>query len=247
MLLNYKQLPPLQKLPIPRLCKIICASALLSLISIPGWGQAHIDPSLPPGSQPLIKRRVALVFPDYGSVPETDTAVAALSAKQKFQMFVGETLDPSVLLIAGGTSGISQWGDFTPNYGQGGKAYAQRLGADLASIASANLLSEAALPSLFHQDPRYFRKGTGTVSSRLWYAIEQVLVARADSGGHVFNYSRVAGYAGSIAVSNAYLPDVNRTATANASRFGIGMGLAAAVNVVREFSLSPFGAFGKNH
>lgn len=222
-------------------------SALLSLLGIPAWAQAHIDPSLPPGSQPLIKRRVALVFPDYGSVPETDKSVAALSTRQKFQMFVGETLDPSVLLIAGGTSGISQWGDSTPNYGQGGKAYAQRLGADLASIASANLLSDAALPSLFHQDPRYFRKGTGTVRSRLWYAIEQVLITRRDSGSPVFNYSRVAGYAGSIAVSNAYLPDVNRTATANASRFGIGMGLAAAVNIVREFSLSPLDVFGRKH
>lgn len=246
MLLNLK--PSLSsRHPVLRPCNLVCASVLLLLVGMPAWAQAHIDPGLPEGSQPLEKRRVAFIFPDYGSVPETQTSVAALSNKQKFQTFVGETLDPSVLLIAGATSGISQWGDFTPNYGQGKKAYGQRLGADLASIVSANLLSEAVLPSIFNQDPRYFRKGSGSVGTRLWYAVEQILVTRGDSGQPTFNYSRLAGYAGSLAISNAYLPDVNRTATANASRFGIGMGLAAAVNIVREFSLSRFVAIGSKH
>jgi hypothetical protein len=229
------------------LCRAACIGILLFAAGLPVWSQARIDPRLPPGSEPLVKRRVAFVFPDYGSVPEVPKLVAPLSVKQKFQAFAGETLDPAVLLIAGATSGISQWGDFTPNYGQGWGAYGQRFGADLASIASANLLSEAVLPSLFHQDPRYFRKGTGSVRSRLWYAMTQPLITRGDSGRTMFNYSRIAGYAGSLAISNAYLPDVNRTASANASRFGIGFGLSMAVNVVREFSLSRFIAIGSKH
>jgi hypothetical protein len=200
--------------------------------------QTVLDPSLPPGSQPLVKRRLLHIFPDFESV-QPGARVAPLSARQKFRIFAGETFDPSLVVIAAVIAGIQQAGDLAPNYGQGAGPYAQRFGATTANLALASFYSQALLPTLFHQDPRYFRKGSGSTGSRLWYAITRTVVTRQDSGRSNFNYSHVGGLAAMTATHNLYYPPVNRTASDNAERFGIAVGVAALLNVVREFTRAP--------
>jgi hypothetical protein len=216
-----------------KLLLFLCVSVLTC--SFHSAAQAVLDPSLPPGSQPIVKRRLLHFFPDFESV-EPESHVAPLSAQQKFRLFAGETFDPSVIVIAAGVAGIQQAGNLAPNYGQGSGPYAQRFGAATASFAVAGLYSQAVLPTLFRQDPRYFRKGSGGVGSRLWYAIARTVVTRQDSGRSNFNYSHVGGLAAFVATTNLYYPRVNRTATDNTERFGIALGVAALLNVVRELA-----------
>jgi hypothetical protein len=159
-----------------------------------------------------------------------------LSTRQKFRVFAGETFDPSLIVIAAAVAGIQQAGDTAPNYGQGAGPYAQRFGAATASFALAGFYSQALLPTLFHQDPRYFKKGSGSAGSRLWYAITRTVVTRQDSGRSNFNYSHVGGLAALTATTNLYYPPVNRTASDNAQRFGVAVGIAALLNVAREFT-----------
>jgi hypothetical protein len=212
---------------------LLCA--LLCISSFPSAAQAVFDPSLPAGSQPLHKRRILHFLPDYESVPPAGR-IAPLSARQKFQVFAGETFDPSIVIVAAATAAIQQAGDYAPNYGQGGGPYAQRFGAATATFAAANFYSGALLPVLFHQDPRYFRKGSGSIRSRLWYAITRSVVAPQDSGRLTFNYSQIGGLAAMTATTNLYYPSVNRTASDNAERFGAAVGIAALLNVIREFT-----------
>jgi hypothetical protein len=162
-------------------------------------------------------------------------------------VFAGETFDPSLVVIAATVAGIQQAGDLAPNYGQGGGPFAQRFGAATASFAVASLYSQAVLPTLFHQDPRYFRKGSGSFGSRAWYAITRTLVTRQDSGHSNFNYSHVGGLAAMTATTNLYYPPVNRTATENAQRFGIAVGIATLLNVVREFTKAPDAGTSAEH
>jgi hypothetical protein len=91
------------------------------------------------------------------------------------------------------------------------------------------------LPTVLHQDPRYFRKGDGSVPSRIWYAATRTLVTRQDSGRSNINVSFLGGFAMSVAASNSYYPDRNRNASDAASRYGVGLAVNAAINVVREF------------
>ncbi|MCU1311935.1 MAG: hypothetical protein JWO20_3060 [Candidatus Angelobacter sp.] len=200
--------------------------------------QTVLDPSLPAGSQPIVKRRLLHFFPDFESV-QPGRRVAPLSTRQKFRVFAGETFDPSFVVIAAAVAGIEQAGDLAPNYGQGAGPYAQRFGAATASLAVASFYSEALLPTLFHQDPRYFRKGSGSIGSRLWYAITRTVVTHQDSGRSNFNYSHIGGLAALTATHNLYYPPVNRTAADNAERFGIVVGIAALLNVAREFTHTP--------
>jgi hypothetical protein len=215
---------------------LLCVS--LFVCSFQSAAQTVLDPSLPPGSQPLVKRRILHLIPDFQSV-HPGARAAPLSTRQKFRVFAGETFDPSLIVIAAAVAGIQQAGDTAPNYGQGGGPYAQRFGATTANFALASFYSQALLPTLFHQDPRYFRKESGSTTSRLWYAITRTVVTRQDSGRSNFNYSHVGGLAAMTATQNLYYPPVNRTASDNAERFAIAVGVATLLNVAREFTRAP--------
>ena len=47
----------------------------------------------------------------------------------------------------------------------------------------------AILPSLLHQDPRYFYKGTGTTKARAAHVLYSLIVAKGDNGRLQPNYS----------------------------------------------------------
>ena len=204
-------------------------------------GQAGIDAKLAPGSQAITSHRDLLFLPDELTVdcqrfPNAPCIVVApLTSRQKFQVFVRQTFDPGVVLIAGGLAGLEQAGNLAPNYGQGGAAYAQRLGEVNAAIAVDSLFVEAIMPTLFHQDPRYFRKQTGSKLSRINYAISRVAIIQTDRGHSAFNISKVTGFATSTALSNIYIPTANRTARQNAAAYGITLGIDCIVNILREF------------
>ena len=95
-------------------------------------------------------------------------------------------------------------------------------------------MTEAVFPTLLHQDPRYFRRGTGSGWSRLGYAMGQIFWTHRDSGGVQFNYSEIAGNSVAVAISNAYYAD-NRTARDAVSKLGMQIGVDMAANILKEF------------
>ncbi len=199
--------------------------------------QALIDPSLTPGSQPgTITGRTFLIFPSYDVVFDPNAKVSKLDPRQKFNLFLRKTFDPSVPLVAAAIAGISQAAKSQPDYGQGGRAYASRFGAAAANIASANFFSTALLPTVFHQDPRFYRKGAGSIRSRFWYAISRELITRQDNGNPSFNISEVLGIGMQTALSDAYYPQNDQTFSNTFSRFGISFGARAILNVLKEFT-----------
>ena len=222
--------------PCRRIRKLVLCGVLLSS-AIPLFAQDPTDPSLAPGSQPFEKGRILHFIPDFETV-DPGGPVAPLSVKQKFQLFAGPTFDPTFLAKAAALAAIQQAAHWTPDYGQGGKAYAQRVGAEAAGMATGSFFSNTLFPTVFHQDPRYFRKGTGSVKSRVWYAVSRTFITRQDSGKPSFNYSQIGGIAASTALTNLYYPTANRTAGSNASGFAIGIGTVAIWNVVAEFAPS---------
>jgi hypothetical protein len=109
------------------------------------------------------------------------------------------------------------------------------LGTSYADFVIGDYMTEAIYPSLLHQDPRYFRRGTGGGWSRLGYAMGQIFWTHSDNGARgQFNFSEVLGNSTSVAISNAYYPD-NRTAGEAAARLGSQLGVDMAANVLKEF------------
>ncbi len=140
-----------------------------------------------------------------------DPNPAPLTTKLKFMLALKAELDPVTFIGEGFLAGIDQAAD-TPDYVQGAKGYGQRFGALYADGFTDIMIGGAILPSLLHQDPRYFYQGTGTKKSRALHALSSPFVCKGDNGRWQPNYSSVGGDLASGAISNAYYPATNRGA-----------------------------------
>ncbi len=185
--------------------------------------------------QIAVQQRVAGVIPNFYS--SYDWNAPPMLAKQKFQLSLRSTLDPVALLSVAGLAGAEQYKNVFPAYGSGFEGYGKRYGAALATHASGILLGRGVYPAIFHQDPRYFYKGNGTIMSRALYAISASVVARGDDGHWQPNYSRVLGNFSAAAISNLYYPASDRGASLVLLNGLAGTGADAAANLIREFLL----------
>jgi Carboxypeptidase regulatory-like domain len=165
-----------------------------------------------------------------------DANAAPLTTKLKFQLAAKVALDPVTFVGVGVFAAANQAGD-RPDYPQGAKGYAQRYGAVYADGVTDILIGGAVLPSLLHQDPRYFYQGTGTNKSRVIHALTTPFVCKGDNGKWQPNYSSVGGDLAAAALSNAYYPASNRGVGLFLSNFFIDTGQRAAASLAQEFLL----------
>lgn len=181
------------------------------------------------------QQRVAGVIPNFYS--SYDWNAPPMQAKQKFQLGIRSIIDPVSFLSVAGIAGAEQYHNVFPAYGSGLEGYGKRYGAALANHISGTLLGRAVYPSIFHQDPRYFYKGTGSVASRALYAISAAVVARGDNGRWEPNYSRVLGHFSAAGISNLYYPSADRGGSLIVLNGLAGIGGDAVANLIREFVL----------
>jgi hypothetical protein len=177
--------------------------------------------------------RILGVLPNYRTADGTKD-FEPLTAGGKFKIAGKDSFDWPVYLLAGAFAGLRQISDDTPSFGQGMKGYSKRYGAALGDQVMGNMMTEAIMPSLLHEDPRYFRKVHGSVLGRTAYALSRILVTRTDAGNWRFNTSEVLGNGITAAVGNAYYPD-NRGMAGTMERFGNQLGTDAVSNVLKEF------------
>jgi hypothetical protein len=133
------------------------------------------------------------------------------------------------------TAGLQQASDEFVGYGQGAQGYAKRYGASYADFAIGTFIGGAILPSLLHQDPRYFYKGTGTKRARLMYAIANSVICKGDNGHWQPNYSGIMGSIASGGISNLYYPPGERGASLVFENTLVGIGMNAGANILQEF------------
>ena len=195
--------------------------------------QARIDPSLP--EEPIPHNRALILFAGYDTVHDPDLAVPLLRAWQKFELAYRSTIDLSSPIRAGATTLFDRSVGVGPSYGPGGRGFAQLYGYNAANLASTFLFTQAVAPAVFHQDPRYFRKGSGTAKSRNWWALRSEFVGFSDQGTQMPNYAVLVGYAMSTALSNAYLPSRNVSAGKSLEGYGIKFGTGFGFNLLHEY------------
>jgi hypothetical protein len=163
---------------------------------------------------------------------------APLTPKQKFKLALRNSYDPFAFIGPGIAAGIEQSENTFSGYGQGAQGYAKRYGAAYADGTIETFVGGAILPSLFHQDPRYFYKGTGSIASRALYAVSTVVRCRGDNGRWQPNYSGILGNLVSAGISNAYYPSSDRDSagvTVDNALLGTAEGALGAL--VQEFLL----------
>ena len=144
-----------------------------------------------------------------------------MSAGQKFRMSFRTVIDPANFAIAGIIAGIEQATNAFPGYHQGAAGFGKRYGASLADGTVGALLGGAVFPAILRQDPRYFYKGTGSNTSRFFYALGAAFVCRGDNGKWQPNYSSVLADVATGAISNTYYPASDRVGAATTIEIGL--------------------------
>jgi hypothetical protein len=168
-----------------------------------------------------------------------------LTAKMKFQLAYKGLTHPTFFAFKAFWAGVEQAGDMS-DYRLGAQGYGERFGATLASGASEGLFANAILPSLLHQDPRYFYRGSGSKESRVLHAILAPFVCEGDNGKSQPNYSQLGGSLISASLASTYYPGSNRGPGLVFTNFGTSMGLHVALGVAQEFVLPRFTNKGKH-
>lgn len=159
----------------------------------------------------------------------------SMTANEKFRLFVDQEIDPINFVGATWGAGESQVEHEDRAFGQGAAGFGKRYGAELADNATGDFFGVFLYPSVFRQDPRYYRLGQGSVNARLSHALEHRFVATGDSGHHMFNFSEWFGTVSTKVVTNLYHPGNPRGFGRTASRVGFSIGHDMAWDVFREF------------
>jgi hypothetical protein len=155
------------------------------------------------------KQRVLGIVPNFNTSYVRDAA--PLTAKQKFKLAFRSQTDPVSFGVSGFVALIEQAEGSHYDYGGGWGGYAKRYGQSYADSFDGQILGNALLPSILHQDPRYFRLGRGTVKRRILYALGTNVIAHHDGTGRWEpNYSNVLGNFAAGGISNLYLPENER-------------------------------------
>jgi hypothetical protein len=192
------------------------------------------------------KQRIFGIIPNFYVVYDSANAVP-LTAKLKFQMAFRASVDPISFLGAAALAGMNQAAD-TPAYGQGWRGYSQRVGSVYTDGFTDVMLGGAILPTILHQDPRYFYKGTGSIRSRVLHAMAAPFICKGDNGKWQPNYSSVGGDLISASISTAYYPQQDRGASLLFENLLIETAERSASTLIQEFLLRKWtpAANGKN-
>ena len=212
-----------------------------------GFGQVQPGPSVEPaldamvmlpapvpaGAQSQDHTRILWILPNNKTYAST-TEYQPIGVHEKFQLASQDSFDRGMILTSLGLSAKGELFHATPQFGQGVEGYTKYFGAGYTDLILGNYLTEAVYPILLHQDPRYFRLGTGTGWRRLGHAVGQVFWTRSDSGRGQFNYSEMLGNSTAVAISNAYYPN-DHTAEDAVEKLFVQVALDMSGNVMKEF------------
>ncbi len=206
--------------------------AVCLLAAAPALGQGAAAPSrLPEAPQPQWASMRAPVWAR--TAPASN--YTPLSNRQKLDVFVKWTYSPLTFLGAAFDAGIAQASSDHEEYGQGMEGYGKRFGASLADNESGAFFQRYLLPTLFHQDPRYFRRPELSTGRRAGYAMSRVLLTRNDHGHTAFNISYLGGGLLATSLANAYYPFHERGFENTMQRFGASIISDSGLLVLHEF------------
>jgi len=179
-------------------------------------------------------KRILGLMPNYravsaGVIPPPPTP------KQAFTIATKNSFDYSSFVFVGITSAMSFSSNGHPQLGQGLKGYGRYYWRGFLDKTDGNYLVIFALPTVFHQDERYYAKGEGSFWKRATYSASRILITPNYHGHNGFNASEILGRGIAQGISTSYYPSRDRTAGSLAIKYGYALGRDALTNIFREF------------
>ena len=179
-------------------------------------------------------KRILGVMPNYRAV-SADAIPPPPTPKRAFKIATQNSFDYSSFAFVGMTSALAEWSDAHPQFGEGMAGYGRYYWRGLVDKTDGNYLVIFALPTVFHQDERYFAKGEGGIWKRAIYSVSRILITPNYDGDPSFNASELLGRGIAQGVSLSYYPSTTRTFGGFASKYGYALLRDASTNAFREF------------
>ena len=180
-------------------------------------------------------KRIFGVIPNFRTV-STEERLPAQTVKQKFVTAAQDSFDYSSIFIPAALAGYSLGTNADPEFGGGGLGYARYLWHAAADQTQENFLVEAILPSITHEDARFYTLAHGSAAKRTEYALTRAVITRSDDGREVFNASEVFGSGIAAGLSSLYYPSRERSFGNTSKQWALNVGVDAISFVVKEFA-----------
>ena len=200
---------------------------------VPGEQSESAKPAAQ-STPPPQPKRILGVMPNFRAV-SADTIPPPPTPKQAFVIATKNTFDYSSFIFVGITSAFAEWTNAHPQLGEGMAGYGRYYWRGFIDKADGNYWVIFALPTVFHEDERYYALGRGGIWKRGIYAASRILITPDYHGHNSFNASEILGRGISQGISLAYYPSGTRTPGALASKYGWAIGRDMLTNVFREF------------
>jgi hypothetical protein len=190
------------------------------------------DPVIPLSKQQ--PKRILGVMPNFravsaGEIPPPPTP------KEAFMIATRNSFDYSSFIFVGLTSAIAEGSDAHPQLGKGMAGFGRYYWRGFVDKTDGNYLVIFVLPTIFHQDERYYALGHGSVWKRMGYSASRVVITPNYQGHDSFNISELLGRGMAQGISVAYYPSKSRTAGAIAAKYGYAIMRDALTHTFREF------------
>jgi hypothetical protein len=229
------------------LCVILAAGSVVfgseAGTEIPEGGVLPFPTSVAPSNTPLdlgdkpstevVSKRLFGIIPNY-KADQYQAKYTPISTAGKFAIARSDSFDwPNYFLLAGYAlqSQVAE-GGFKHSGGLNG--FGRYYSRSVADQIIGSYITEAIMPTLFHEDPRFFRLGAGPIWYRAYNATTRVFVTRKDNGSTGFYYSELLGNIGVTAIGNIYYPN-SRSFSEGAERYGMAIGNDMISNLLTEF------------
>jgi hypothetical protein len=179
-------------------------------------------------------KRILGIIPNFRSV-SVDAKLPPLSPGDKFKLMLQDSFDYSSFIYVGVLAGIGQAQNSYPAFHQGAAGYGRYYWHSFADNVGGNLMTEAVVPTLTREDPRYYTLGRGGFVRRTGYSISRLFLTRTDGNGRSPNISEIVGNGAAAGIANLYYPSQERTWTKTGQRWLTQIGLDGASNLIKEY------------
>jgi hypothetical protein len=187
-----------------------------------------------PGQRQQQTKRILGIIPNFRAV-STDEQLPPQSVKEKFVTATEDSFDYSSIFIPLMLTAYDMGIDATPEFHQGAAGFARYFWHNAVDQTSENYMVEFVVPSITHEDTRYYTLGRGGFFKRTGYALSRAVVTRSDAGNNVFNASEVLGAGASAGLSSLYYPSRERSFTNTGTEWGLDVAIDGASFVFKEF------------
>jgi hypothetical protein len=179
-------------------------------------------------------KRILGIMPNFRAV-SAGVVSPPPTPRQAFKIATQNSFDYSSFAFVGVTSAIAEAGDKHPSLGKGVPGFWAYYWRGFLDKTDGNYWVIFALPTVFHQDERYFAMGSGNIWKRGMYSSTRVFITPNYEGHNTFNTSELLGRAIAQGISVSYYPSSDNSAGALATKWGYAILRDAATNTFREF------------